>query len=208
MKQAEYSVRGASATLTPHIPITLTPQPWRQEALCWYTTEEESDRLFFPTSRAAIEEGLEVCARCPVKRECAREAIESGDAYGIRGGVLLSGNAGPSKDELMRVAGLEREEPDPETPEQAAKRMLFNGTPYKDVAKTVGISHTRVHAMRLEMYGPKKQSKPHEHDDRIREMSKDGVPVGEQARILGCDRKTVSESRVRQGLVEPRKRSA
>ena len=42
--------------------------------------------LFFPPPGAPTETALEVCARCPVRAECARHAQVNAEEYGIWGG--------------------------------------------------------------------------------------------------------------------------
>lgn len=61
---------------------------WRTAALC--RTAGDPD-LWFPASTTAphspqISEAKTICARCPVRAQCLRAALESGDTYGIWGG--------------------------------------------------------------------------------------------------------------------------
>jgi WhiB family transcriptional regulator, redox-sensing transcriptional regulator len=61
---------------------------WRARALC----RDEDPELFFPigTSGPAllqIAEAKAVCARCPVRAECLAEALETGQDYGVWGGL-------------------------------------------------------------------------------------------------------------------------
>ena len=61
---------------------------WRQRAAC----RDEDPDLFFPVGTRGVEVQLqvgrakEVCARCPVARECLSQALESGEA-GVWGGL-------------------------------------------------------------------------------------------------------------------------
>lgn len=61
---------------------------WRSRAVC----RDEDPELFFvpgdertPAARAQIGAAKAVCARCPVASECLKDALEIGDAYGVRG---------------------------------------------------------------------------------------------------------------------------
>lgn len=61
---------------------------WRSRAAC---TDEDPD-LFFPlgsTGPAAmqINEAKTVCARCPVMATCRKEALDTGQEYGVWGGL-------------------------------------------------------------------------------------------------------------------------
>ncbi|MFI1970632.1 transcription factor WhiB [Streptomyces cinnamoneus] len=61
---------------------------WRQYAAC---AEEDPD-LFFPVGTggpaiAQTEGAKSVCQRCPVREQCLRWAMESGQEYGVWGGT-------------------------------------------------------------------------------------------------------------------------
>jgi WhiB family transcriptional regulator, redox-sensing transcriptional regulator len=61
---------------------------WDTLAAC----RDEDPELFFPvgTSGPAQRQEAEakaVCARCPVEARCLKVALESGDDYGVRGGM-------------------------------------------------------------------------------------------------------------------------
>lgn len=61
---------------------------WRARALC----RDEDPELFFPigTSGPAlfqVAEAKAVCARCPVRTRCLAEALETGQDYGVWGGL-------------------------------------------------------------------------------------------------------------------------
>jgi hypothetical protein len=67
------------------IPVELdSVTSWREEALCRDLPEVD----FFPTPEdtAAIKLAQEVCAACPVARECLEYAIETRQIEGIWGG--------------------------------------------------------------------------------------------------------------------------
>lgn len=63
---------------------------WRDSAAC----RDEDPELFFPISEvgpgsAQVERAKSVCARCPVRSECLKYAMDSGLGYGIFGGLTV-----------------------------------------------------------------------------------------------------------------------
>lgn len=64
---------------------------------------------FYPPPGTPADDALAVCARCPVRVECDRHAIESGEEYGIWGGRLeterIRPRAIPSMDGVVRRSG-------------------------------------------------------------------------------------------------------
>jgi WhiB family redox-sensing transcriptional regulator len=61
---------------------------WRHRAACL----NEEPELFFPighkgSAAAQIEEAKAVCRRCDVREECLAWALESGQDYGVWGGL-------------------------------------------------------------------------------------------------------------------------
>lgn len=61
---------------------------WRHDAVC----RDEDPELFFPIgntgpSVAQIDEAKAVCRRCPVIEKCQRHALESGEDFGVWGGL-------------------------------------------------------------------------------------------------------------------------
>ena len=67
--------------------------PWRQQAACKGVDVE----VFYPNGSVGrdspAEEAKAICRRCPVRRECAADAKERDETWGIWGGTLL--NADP-----------------------------------------------------------------------------------------------------------------
>jgi WhiB family redox-sensing transcriptional regulator len=64
---------------------------------------------FYPPPGAPADDALAVCARCPVRYECDRHAVETGEDYGIWGGRLETDRtrqrATPSMDGDVRRSG-------------------------------------------------------------------------------------------------------
>lgn len=58
------------------------PQEWRDRAACI----GEDPELFYPTDPIAVAIAVSVCNGCPVRTECARDATDRGEQYGIWGG--------------------------------------------------------------------------------------------------------------------------
>lgn len=61
---------------------------WRHRAACL----DEDPELFFPVGNAGpavlqTERAKAVCGRCPVRAECLRWALESGQENGVWGGL-------------------------------------------------------------------------------------------------------------------------
>ena len=59
------------------------PADWRDQALCAQTDPE----LFFPDKGGTSAPAKRVCARCPVRAECLQDALDTGERFGIRGGL-------------------------------------------------------------------------------------------------------------------------
>lgn len=63
-------------------------EDWRHHAAC----RDEDPELFFPVSDMGpgaqqTAQAKAVCARCPVREECLRYALDNGLDYGIFGGL-------------------------------------------------------------------------------------------------------------------------
>lgn len=61
---------------------------WRHRAVC----RDEDPELFFPIGNsgpavAQTEEAKAVCRRCPVIEECLAYALETGENFGVWGGL-------------------------------------------------------------------------------------------------------------------------
>ncbi|MGW4222947.1 WhiB family transcriptional regulator [Streptomyces bauhiniae] len=57
---------------------------WRDQAKCIGSR----DAMFPDSDKKDIEAARQICARCPVSRECLRDAINTGDnQWGIRAGL-------------------------------------------------------------------------------------------------------------------------
>ncbi|MGW4124738.1 WhiB family transcriptional regulator [Nocardia sp. NPDC004711] len=85
----------------------MTHKAWHEEAACagllteaFYppTPREPKSRA---TRRKAVTAALRVCLACPVRRQCAADALANGERYGIWGGVDL-GDQVSSKSTLAK----------------------------------------------------------------------------------------------------------
>ncbi|WP_034268158.1 WhiB family transcriptional regulator [Haloechinothrix halophila] len=61
---------------------------WRHRAAC----RDEDPEVFFPVTDMGpgakqVDEAKSVCARCPVREQCLRFALDNGLNYGIFGGM-------------------------------------------------------------------------------------------------------------------------
>ncbi|WP_298182693.1 WhiB family transcriptional regulator [Saccharomonospora sp.] len=88
-------------------------EDWRHHAAC----RDEDPELFFPVSDMGpgaqqTAQAKAVCARCPVREECLRYALDNGLDYGIFGGLtererrdlLRRNRRGRAEDHENRVA--------------------------------------------------------------------------------------------------------
>lgn len=57
---------------------------WYADAACAYVPNPE---VFFPTKGNAGTQAKTICAGCPVQTDCIEFAVESGQTYGIWGGL-------------------------------------------------------------------------------------------------------------------------
>jgi WhiB family transcriptional regulator, redox-sensing transcriptional regulator len=91
----------------------MTANPyWRDNAACRNVPNPE---VFFPRPSETADEAKKICARCPVRVECLKDAFDQGDVYGFRGGMagearrkaLVGRGRRPSQDEeIRRLSGL------------------------------------------------------------------------------------------------------
>jgi len=70
-------------TTTPDLAQLLPTGTWQDQASC----RDAEPELFFSASEADRAVALEMCATCPVRRECLEHALETREAYGIWGGT-------------------------------------------------------------------------------------------------------------------------
>lgn len=109
-------------TATIDLPLlpTFKDQPWRAKAKCAGQSIDEFDPDKMPSGRYAHQTRAVLaqarCSGCPVKKQCAADAIDSGDRGLVRAGVVIptqSGNEAfrSANRALHRIA--EREMPGP-----------------------------------------------------------------------------------------------
>ncbi len=63
-------------------------ESWRESAAC----READPELFFPVSSTGLSAGQirrakDLCARCPVRPQCLTYALDTGQAFGVWGGL-------------------------------------------------------------------------------------------------------------------------
>jgi WhiB family transcriptional regulator, redox-sensing transcriptional regulator len=61
---------------------------WQLEAAC----RTEDPELFFPVGQSGpaklqVRRAMEICAGCPVRRDCLSDALAAGDTSGVWGGT-------------------------------------------------------------------------------------------------------------------------
>ena len=64
------------------VPIS-DERPWLVFSACRHADPD----LFFPSSREETQHALSICASCPVRPECLDYALETGERFGIWGGL-------------------------------------------------------------------------------------------------------------------------
>lgn len=66
----------------PDVAVNGSPGPWSKLAIC----AGESPDIFFPSNGNPATRARQICACCPVRRDCAEYATEA-DEFGIWGGL-------------------------------------------------------------------------------------------------------------------------
>lgn len=59
------------------------PPAWHRDAAC----QEADPELFFPERGDSTRPAKLICSKCPVQLDCLRDALETGEKWGIRGGM-------------------------------------------------------------------------------------------------------------------------
>lgn len=81
-------------SLVADLPVSMAGQPagdllagdcedWRERALCQQTDPE----AFFPERGGSASKAKAVCGRCDVRAECLAYALDTGEKFGIWGGL-------------------------------------------------------------------------------------------------------------------------
>lgn len=79
-----------TTTISPARHRSLGDHTWQDQAVCQSTEHNPVDpEIFFPEPEetAKIAAAKSLCGQCPVRRTCLDAALETGDTYGIRGGM-------------------------------------------------------------------------------------------------------------------------
>lgn len=61
----------------------ITPERWKQDALCAQTDPE----AFFPEKGGSTRDAKRICARCDVREDCLEYALRNEEKFGIWGGL-------------------------------------------------------------------------------------------------------------------------
>jgi hypothetical protein len=73
-------------THTDRVPLTITPEPWMEKALC----RQVHPDLHFPEGRqqrTQIRDAKNVCGRCEVAGACLDYALRNNEEWGVWGGL-------------------------------------------------------------------------------------------------------------------------
>lgn len=65
------------------IALDLVPADWTADALC---AESDPD-AWYPDAGSSGRQAKAICARCGVREDCLQQALDSGDRWGIWGGL-------------------------------------------------------------------------------------------------------------------------
>lgn len=104
----------------------ITPSDgWRDRAAC---AGMDTDDFYPEYAGKGRPEALDICDACPVRIACAQDAVECGDYWGIRGGVVIPSATGRARREgvakLESVAAGKRVAPAVPALTPATKRRL------------------------------------------------------------------------------------
>jgi WhiB family transcriptional regulator, redox-sensing transcriptional regulator len=80
--------RGPAEVTVPLLQIVMQPADlaeldWQDKALCAQVDPE----IFFPEKGGSVRDPKRVCARCEVRPECLDYALDTGQQFGIWGGL-------------------------------------------------------------------------------------------------------------------------
>lgn len=82
----------------------ITHPTWMDDALCAQTDPE----LWFPEKGESATRARQICGQCPIRQRCAEYALETGQEYGVWGGLnaaersYLTGTASANVTEAMQ----------------------------------------------------------------------------------------------------------
>ena len=60
------------------------PSNWKEEALC---SDRIDSHIWFSYKKEEIDKAVQICKKCPVRRQCFMNAWSSEEFYGIAGGI-------------------------------------------------------------------------------------------------------------------------
>ncbi len=72
-----------AVSLSEVLGIDVQATEWMRDALCAQTDPE----AFYPDEYGSVEPAKAVCAECPVLAECRAYALETGQRFGVWGGL-------------------------------------------------------------------------------------------------------------------------
>jgi WhiB family redox-sensing transcriptional regulator len=108
-------------------------------ALCAQTDPE----VFFPEKGGSTREAKRICAGCPIRPACLRYALETGDRFGVWGGL--------SERERRRLATAKGDSKPPTAAGQKAEarrrvvaQLVHSGATNAQIASKVGVSQRLV----------------------------------------------------------------
>jgi hypothetical protein len=135
------------------VPDTRRGPDWRTRAAC-RADGISPDAMFPDSDKERTKDARVICAGCPVRRPCLREAIDSGDnQWGIRGGLMPEERRAVQEELDRRKAAEEVQESAPaETPKPPARKS------YTDLRSLFDDHTKRIIHGHLAWTGPAKPS--------------------------------------------------
>lgn len=109
---------------------------WMNDGLCRQT----GAALFFPEGRGGaiavqIEDAKKVCNRCPVQEACLQWALETGQRYGVWGGMSED-----DRDGMYATAESQAERCWDN--EEWINEQVAKGVPQRDIARQMGVTRS------------------------------------------------------------------
>jgi WhiB family redox-sensing transcriptional regulator len=127
------------------------PRDWRHRAAC----RDADPEIFFPVAESgpalarAQAEALDYCAVCPVRAECLAYALDSGEEFGVWGGMTAEQRRDLLRDRPRTPIPAPRRRPDPSPlagrsgkgrrVRAVAIQQLIKGVPRAAVVREFGV---------------------------------------------------------------------
>lgn len=112
---------------------------WRDLAVC----AEVGPTLFFPEQGESVREAKQVCASCPVRKDCLEYALDNGLFFGVWGGTTEGERRTMMRDPHLKAHYFERR----------VVRLLRLRVPLGEIAQQLGKSTRTIARVRARHAG-------------------------------------------------------